>query len=338
MTIDWQKLGFTYIQTRCHIRYTWRDGAWDAGELHDDPTINLHIAATALHYGQACFEGLKAFAQKDGSIRVFRVAENARRMQASAARTLMEAPDADMFIDAVKRVVAANHDFVPPYGTGGSLYIRPLLIGSGPRIGVAPADEYTFIVLVLPVGNYYKGGLQPVSAMVVEGYDRAAPLGVGNAKVAGNYAADMIPNKVAKAAGCPINLYLDAKEHRYIDEFGTSNFLGITKDGRYVTPSSPSILASITNMTLMTLANDSGMPVEQRPIALEEVRDMSEVGACGTAVVVTPVNRIIRGDTVYEIGPAEGCGPVLQQLYNTVRGIQTGELPDRHDWLTTVPV
>ena len=337
MDIDWQNLGFTYMQTRSHIRYTWRNGAWDSGELHEDPTIKIHIAATALHYGQACFEGLKAFSLKDGSVAVFRMGDNARRMQASAARTLMQAPSEEIFSDAVLRVVAANRDYVPPYGSGGSLYIRPLLIGSGARIGVAPADEYTFIVLVTPVGNYYKKGLLPVSAMVVPGYDRAAPDGVGAAKVAGNYAADMVPNRIAREAGCPINLYLDSREHTYIDEFGTSNFIGITKDGRYVTPASSSILASITNQTLMTLAQDSGMPVEQRPVALGEVRDMAEVGACGTAVVITPVNRIVHGDTIYKIGPDDACGPVLNQLYNTVRGIQTGDLPDRHGWLRNVP-
>lgn len=338
MDLDWQKLGFTYRDTHCHIRYTWRDGKWDQGELHDEPYLKLHIAATALHYGQAAFEGLKAFALKDGSIGVFRVEENARRMRMTAERTLMAAPPEQLFIDAVMRVVAANRDFVPPYGTGGSLYIRPLLIGSGARIGVAPADEFTFIVLVVPVGDYYKGGLSPVTAMVVPGYDRAAPQGVGNVKVAGNYAADMIPNKLAKAAGCPINLYLDSREHRFIDEFGTSNFIGITRDGRYITPASSSILPSITNKTLMALAEASGMPVEQRPIEFAEVRQFAEVGACGTAVVITPVNRIVRGDEVVEIGTQDGSvGRVLQQLYNTVRGIQVGDLPDRHGWLRPLP-
>ncbi|NLB66448.1 MAG: branched-chain amino acid aminotransferase [Lentisphaerae bacterium] len=330
--IDWNSLGFAYMDTNCHIRYVWRDGAWDEGELVVSPYINLHIAATALHYGQAAFEGLKAFRRKDGKVSLFRPEENAKRMLVTAERTCMAPVPVDMFVDACRRVVKANLDYVPPYGTGGSLYVRPLLIGSGEQIGVAPAEEYTFIVLVTPVGPYYKGGLQAVKAIVLDGYDRAAPQGTGHIKIGGNYAAALYPHLLAKEKGYPVELYLDAKEHKWIDEFATSNFLAITKDGKYVTTKSSSILPSITNLTLQQLAKDAGIPVEIRPVAFDEIEDFAEVAACGTAVVVTPVNEIERGGKMYRTGPEIGCGPVLEQLYNSVQGIQYGELPDVHGW------
>lgn len=334
--IDWKTLGFKYMDTKCHVRYTWRDGAWDKGELIDSPYLPMHIAAACLHYGQAAFEGMKAFRCKDGRLRVFRPYENARRMAATARRTCMAEVPESMFLEAVSRVIKANEDYVPPYGTGGSLYVRPLLIGSGPQIGVAPAQEYTFLVLVVPVGPYYKGGLQPVKAMILDDYDRAAPLGVGNVKVAGNYAASLYAHEHAKHSGFPVELYLDAKEHRFVEEFATSNFIGITRDGRYVTPDSHSILPSVTNNTLKQIAADMGMRVEVRPVPFEELSGFAEIGACGTAVVVTPVCEIVRGSTVIKVGSPTGCGPVLQKLYETVQGIQYGELPDPHGWCVEV--
>ena len=336
MDIDWQSLGFSYMDTNCHICYKWQDGKWGAGEIRERPYIKLHIAATALHYGQAAFEGLKAFCCKDGKVRIFRADENAKRMEKTAKRILMPPIPASMFLEAVNRVVKENIEFVPPYGTGGALYIRPLLFGSGPQIGVQPSCEYVFLILVLPVGDYYKGGVDPVSAIIMGGYDRSAPDGVGHVKVAGNYAASLEPRTLAQEMGYPINLYLDAKEHRFIDEFGTSNFIGITKCGAYVTPDSGSILKSITNKTLMTLAGDKGIKVEERSVEFEEIQDFEEIGACGTAVVITPVNRIIRGDSVIEIGVKNGFGPVLGELYRTVRGLQVGDIPDNHDWMQEV--
>jgi len=298
----------------------------------EEPYLRLHIAATCVHYGQAAFEGLKAFRCKDGKVRMFRPVENARRMAVTARRTCMaEVPEA-LFMEAVSRVVRANEAYVPPYGTGGSLYIRPLLIGSGAQIGVAPGDEYTFIVMVIPVGPYYKGGLKPVRALVYDAYDRAAPLGVGHVKVGGNYGAGLYAHELAKKSGYPVELYLDAKEHRFIEEFATSNFIAITGDGRFVTPESPSILPSVTNKTLMQIARDMGMPVEVRPVPWEEVASFAEIGACGTAVVVTPVCEIRRGDTVIRVGSETACGPVLQKLYEAVQGVQYGELPDTHGW------
>lgn len=330
--IDWNSLGFAYMDTNCHIRYVWKNGQWSAGELVASPQMSIHIAATALHYGQSAFEGLKAFRRKDGKVSLFRPAENAKRMAVTARRTCMAEVPEELFVEACKRVVRANLDYVPPYGTGGSMYVRPLLFGSGAQIGVAAADEYTFLVLVTPVGPYYKGGLQAVKAIVLDQYDRAAPLGTGHVKVAGNYAVSLYPHLEAKAAGYPVELYLDAKEHKWIEEFATSNFLGITKDGKYVTAKSGSILPSITNLTLQQIARDNGIPVEVRPIAFEEVTEFAEVAACGTAVVVTPVSEIERAGTVYKTGPATGCGPVLEKLYKTVQGIQYGELPDTHGW------
>ena len=331
--IDWNALGFNYMETNCHIRYVWRNGAWSGGELVEEPYLRVHIAATALHYGQAAFEGLKAFTCRDGQVRLFRPVENARRLAGTARRLCMAPVPEEMFLDAIRRVIAVNREFVPPYGTGGSLYVRPLLFGSGKQIGVSPADEYVFLVLVTPVGAYYKGGLKPVRALVLDDYDRAAPLGVGHVKVAGNYAASLEPHNVTHDRGYAVELYLDAKEHSYVEEFGTSNFIGITKDGRYATPKSHSILPSVTNRSLQRIAQDAGIAVEVRPITFAELSDFAEIGACGTAVVITPVNEIVRGDETLRVGPADGCGPVLTRLYNEVTAIQYGERPDPYGWL-----
>ncbi len=335
--IDFKNLGFAYMDTDCHVRHTWKDGAWDAGELVAAPYLNTHIAATVFHYGQAVFEGLKAYRWKDGSVRLFRPLENARRINCSARRLRMAGIPEKLFLEAVCRVVRANIDFVPPYGSGGSMYIRPVLIGSGAQIGVNPAKEYTFIVLVVPVGAYYKGGLKPVSAVVLDDYDRAAPHGVGHIKAAGNYAASLEPHQLSHDMGYAVELYLDAKEHRFVEEFGTSNFIGISGDGKtFVTPKSTSILASVTNACLQQLARDMGLRVEIRPVSFDELERFSEVGACGTAVVITPVNEITRGNQVLRIGPADGCGPVLQELYRRMTAIQYGEAPDIHGWTVKV--
>ena len=336
--LDWENLGFSHRDTHCHIRYTFKDGQWDAGELVQEPYISVHIAATALHYGQAAFEGLKVFERRDGSLAAFRPEDNAQRMEDTAKRIFMAPVPKAMFVDAIKRVVKANADFVPPYGTGGALYVRPLLFGSGPRIGIQPSAEYTFIVLVLPVGDYYKGGLQPVRAVILDQYDRAAPQGVGNVKVAGNYAASLEPHQIAADMGFPVELYLDAREHRYVDEFGTSNFVAITHDNTFVTAKSKSVLPSITNRSLQTLARDMGMKVEIRPIEYDEIAQFAEVAACGTAVVITPVNEIVRGDETIRIGAETGCGPVFHKIYDQVRGIQQGEIEDTHNWMMPIPL
>ena len=332
MGMDWENLGFQFRETHCYIRYVWRDGTWDSGELVREPFLRMHIAATVLHYGQAVFEGLKAFRTRDGEVRLFRVRENARRLTAGSRRMCMAEVPEDLFIEAVQTVVRENLEFVPPYGTGGSLYVRPLLIGTGPQIGVNPADEYTFLVLVTPVGAYYKGGLTPVRAIVLDDYDRAAPQGVGHVKAAGNYAASLEPHRVSHDRGFPVELYLDAREHRYVEEFGTSNFIAISRDGAYVTPQSGSILPSITNNGLQQLARDLGLRVEIRPVLFEEIENFAEVAACGTAVVITPVHEIVRGEKVIRTGPRDGCGPTFEKLYKHYTAIQVGEAPDLYGW------
>ncbi|GHU37562.1 branched chain amino acid aminotransferase [Betaproteobacteria bacterium] len=330
--IDWNSLTFKYTDVRCHIRSVWRDGKWSTLELVEEPYLKMHIAATCLHYGQEAFEGLKAFRCKDGKVRIFRAQANGERMFNTARRACMAQVPVDLFEEAVRQAVKANEDFVPPYGTGGSMYIRPLLIGTGPQIGVAPADEYTFLVMVMPVGAYYKGGLKPVRALIVDDWDRAAPQGMGDVKVGGNYAASLFAHESAKHAGYPVELYLDAKTHSFVEEFATSNFIGIKKDGTYVTPDSRSVLPSVTNNTLKQIAADLGMKVEVRPVPYDELETFAEIAACGTAVVVTPVCEITRGNKVIKTGDPDGCGPTLQKLYDTVQGIQYGLLPDTHGW------
>ncbi len=334
--IDWENLGFRYMPTDCHVQHTWENGEWSQASLVEEPYMRVHVAATALHYGQAAFEGLKAFRCKDGKARLFRPDMNAARMAATARRLCMAEVPEQMFLEAVKKAVRANINWLPPYGTGGSMYVRPLLFGSGPTIGIRPSPEYTFVVMALPVGPYYQGGFEPVRAVVFDNYDRAAPLGVGHVKVAGNYAPGLEPHFKAAEQGFRVELYLDAKEHKYIDEFATSNFVGIKKDGTYVTPQSHSILPSVTNATLQQIAKDLGMKVEVRPIPFSELPEFAEVGACGTAVVVTPVNEIVRGTTTLRIGPSEGFGPVLRELYSRVTAIQYGEAPDPYGWTVEV--
>ena len=336
--IDWANLGFGFSEVNCHIRYVWKDGQWSEGELDQKPEITIHIGASCIHYGQECFEGMKAFRQKDGKVVVFRPEENAKRMINTAQRCVMPPVPVEMFVEAVEKVVRANEEFVPPYGTGGSLYLRPLLIGTGPQIGVAPAKEYTFMVMVMPVGAYYKGGLKPVRAVILDDWDRAAPNGMGDVKVGGNYAASLYAHEKAKRDGWPVELYLDAKTHSFVEEFSTSNFIGITKDGTYVTPDSMSVLPSITNMSLKQCAADLGWKVECRPVPYEEIKEFAEVAACGTAVVVTPVWEITRGNDVIVISDKDAVGEHLQKLYDTVQGIQYGVLEDVHGWCHEVKI
>ena len=334
--LDWPNLGFEYRPVNSFIEIDYKNGAWGAAKAISEEYVKIHIGATALHYGQACFEGLKAFHCLDGSVRIFRPKENAARIANSCNRVCMPPLPEKLFLEAVQMAVAANMDFVPPYGTGGALYIRPLLYGSGPRIGLQPADEYKFICMVMPVADYYKGGIKPVSATVIDNYDRAAPRGVGAAKVAGNYAADLLPNMEAKNKGYPIGLYLDAKTNTFIEEFSTSNFLAIDKNGAYITPKSDAILASITNKSLMELAASEGRDVQHRPVRMQELVDghFTEAAACGTAVVVPPVKNVLYKNVVHNIGSgAEEVGPVVQGLYASVRAIQVGEQDDTFGWM-----
>jgi branched-chain amino acid aminotransferase len=330
--IDWNKLGFEYIKTNCHVRSTYKNGKWGRLVTHKKDMITMNVAATCLHYGQACFEGLKAFRCKDGKVRIFRPKENLKRMNDTANYIHCPELPESMFIKAVKKAVVENIDFVPPYGTGGSMYLRPLLIGTGPKIGVSPGDQYDFIVLAIPVGAYYKGNIKPVDAIILDDYDRSAPHGTGHIKMGGNYAAGLHAHILAKKMGFPINLYLDSKTRQHVDEFGTSNFIGITKDGKYVTPDSRTILPSITNKSLIQIAKDMGITVERRPVTFHEIENFAEIGACGTAVVITPIGRIVYGDRIFEYDK-EKCGPVLKKLYEELTRIQYGEIPDRHGWM-----
>jgi branched-chain amino acid aminotransferase len=335
--MNWRDLGFQYLQTDSYLRADFTNSGWSALKVCTDPNMSIHIAAAALHYGQECFEGLKAFTRKDGSIALFRPMENARRMIHSAKRLVMEPVPEELFLDACKKVVSGNLDWMPPYGTGASLYLRPLLIGSSPRVGISPSDDYLFLVLAMPVGPYYKkNGFSPVAAMVQEKYDRAAPRGVGKVKTGGNYAAGLLGDLEAKKRGFTISLYLDSGTRTHIDEFGTSNFIAITKDNKYVTPESDSILTSVTNKSLQQLAEDFGLTVERREIKLAELADFTEVGSCGTAAVITPVCSITYNDRVYTFGRKNEAGPVLTRLYRELLAIQYGEIEDRHRWMVKV--
>ena len=330
--LDFANLPFAYQATDVNVRYTWRDGRWDEGVETDSDILPLHIGATCLHYGQAAFEGLKIYEANDGRVLCFRIEENAKRMQHSADTLLMQAPPVQLFREAVLRAVRANQRFIPPYGSGATLYVRPLLLGGDARIGVKPADEYIFLVLVTPVGPYFKQGFTPTKLCVDETLDRAAPHGVGSAKAAGNYAAGMRGTMRAKQAGYGEALYLDAKEHKYIDELGAANFFGVTKDKAYVTPDSPSVLRSITNLSLRTLAQDLGYRVEHRPVPAEELRDFVEAGACGTAAVITPIEAIRFRDEEITYLPDGNPGPHCTELYRALTGIQLGDREDEHGW------
>lgn len=336
--LDWKNLAFGYHDTDLNIRYTWKDGSWGQGILTRDVTIPMHMAATCLHYGQEAFEGLKVFEQKDGTPVVFRVEENAKRLVRSAEKIFMQPVPEEMFVEAVYRVVAANRKYIPPYGTGASLYVRPLLIGTGPEVGVKPASEYLFIVFVTPVGPYFKTGFKPVHLIVESEFDRAAPNGTGDIKVGGNYAAGLRASLRAKKAGYTEVLYLDAKEKRWLDESGPANFFGVTREGRYVTPQSPSILPSITNMSLVTLAGELGMKPERRPVDVEEIFGFVDAGCCGTAAVITPVGSITFGDRKAVYRTDDTPGPYCEKLYRKLTGIQYGDEPDAHGWIRKIPL
>ena len=335
--IDWANLSFGYRKTNYNVRCTYRDGKWGEIEVSDSEYINIHIAATALHYGQEIFEGMKAFRGKDGKIRIFRLEENGKRIRRSAEGILMEPIREDLFREMITKVVALNADFVPPYGSGASLYIRPLEIGTSARVGVKPADEYVFIILVTPVGPYFKEGFKPTNICIMREFDRVAPKGTGRWKVGGNYAASLQAGEKAHELGYSAVLYLDPREKKYIDECGPANFFAI-KDGKYITPESESILPSITNDSLKQLARDMGIEVECRHILLEELDDITEAAACGTAAVASPIAEIDDLDTgkKYVVSTNGEAGPITTALYNKLRAIQLGEEEDVHGWNTIV--
>ena len=335
--IDWGNIGFGYMKTDFNIRCTYSEGKWGELEVHESEFLSLHMAATSLHYGQESFEGLKAFRGKDGKIRVFRMKDNALRMQDSSDGTMMARVPVEIFEEAVLKAVKLNERFVPPYESGASLYIRPVLFGSGAQVGVKPSTEYMFIVFVTPVGPYFKGGFQTTPFVIMREYDRSAPLGMGKYKVGGNYAASLVAGQRAHDMGYSNIFYLDAREKKYIDECGAANFFGI-KNNTYITPKSTSILPSITNKSLMDLAVDLGLKVEQRAIPVEELATFEEAGACGTAAVISPIERIDDFDEQksYVFSHDGKPGPISEKLYHKLRGIQYGDEPDTHGWVTVL--
>lgn len=334
-TIDWSNLSFGYMKTDYNVRSEFKEGKWSTPKETTSETIDLHIASTCLHYGQEAFEGLKAFRGEDGRVRIFRMRDNALRMQSSCHGIMMEELPVEIFEETVIKAVKLNQRFVPPYGSGASLYIRPLLIGISPQVGVKPSAEYLFVVFVTPVGPYFKEGFKPTPVAIYRGFDRAAPLGTGTIKIGGNYAASLVAGDKAHKAGYSAVLFLDAKEKKYIDECGPANFFGI-KNNTYITPSSTSILPSITNKSLMQLAQDMGMKVEKRPILEEELLTFDEAGQVGTAAVISPILRVddIDENKSYQISKDGNAGPISTKLYNKLKAIQCGDEADIHNWVT----
>lgn len=337
LQLDWANLPFGYSKTDYNVRVYCKEGKWGKIETSSSEYISMHISATAIHYAQQAFEGMKAYRGKNGEIRVFRWEENAKRLQNSAKGIFMEPVPIDLFKEAVTTAVKMNEKYIPPYGTGAALYIRPLLFGSGPEIGVKPSKEYCLTVFVMPVGPYFKEGFNPVKIALVKDSDRAAPLGTGSIKVGGNYAASLRGVMRAHSEGFGSAMYLDAIEKRYIDEIGAANFFGI-KNNTYITPKSPSILPSITNKSLMILAEDLGMKVERRPVAIDELSSFEEVGACGTAAIIAPIGTIKDLETgeTFEFCKDGKAGEKSTQLYQTLLGIQYGDIEDKHNWIDII--
>ncbi len=331
--IDWKNLPFGYIKTDHNIRCYYKDGKWGELEITSKEHLDIHIAATCLHYGQQAFEGMKAFMGKDGKIRLFRWQENAKRMIRSAEGIHMAPVPEELFKKAVVKAVLTNKQFVPPHGTGAALYIRPLLLGTGAQVGVKPSAEYMFLVFVTPVGPYFKEGFNPVNIAIVRDSDRAAPLGTGHIKVGGNYAASLRGIITAVNAGCGSPMYLDAKEKRYIDEIGAANFFGI-KNNTYITPKSDSILPSITNDSVMAIAEDMGLKVERRPVPVDELESFDEAGACGTAAIIAPIGEVHDLETGKTIKFSKDgkAGPVSTSIYSRLIGIQFGDEKDKFGW------
>lgn len=338
--LDWGNLSFKYRKTNAIVVSYFKDGSWSPLSLSED--FNFHFSAFAgvFHYANACFEGLKAFRGIDGKIRIFRPDENAKRIQRSAKHLDMAAPSEEMFIQACQMCVKANLEFLPPYGYEASMYLRPVIIGCNPQIGIASSTEVVFAVMCVPVGTYSGAkSLSAGNAVISRNYDRAAPNGTGSYKIAANYATSLHPYNLAHKLGYRELLYLDPATKTKVDEFGSSNFIGI-KGNTYVTPLSDSVLPSITNKSLQVVAEDFGLKVEKRVIPVEEIAEFDEVNACGTAVVITPISSIqdkpsLESETVtktYYIGETNECGAISRKMYDRIRGIQDGKEEDIHNW------
>ncbi len=339
-TVEWSKLDFSYRYTPQRFYAYWKDGAWDTGQLVSSGKITIDEGATCLHYGQQIFEGMKAQHAKDGRILLFRPRENARRFRESAQRILMPEVPEELFMKGIKDTVRANAEYVPPYGTGASLYIRPLQIGVGENLGVQPAKEYMFVVFVSPVGPYFKAGFKPIKLKVEEYYDRAAPHGIGQAKAGGNYSASLLPLRNARAEGFNEVVYLDPIEHKYFEETGASNVYFILDKEVIATPKSSSILNSIVRRSLVTVAReDFGLTVEERPVSVAEIPQFVEAGACGTAAVVTPIGALGYRDQIYHFyADGKEPGPLTTRLYKHLTALQIGDLEDPRSWTEEVEI
>ena len=333
--IDWKALGFDYMKTDVNARYYYKDGKWSDMEITEDEYIKMHMSTTCLHYGLEAFEGLKAFRGVDGKVRIFRMDANARRMQSSARKLCLPVPTVEMFTKACYEVVKRNIEYVPPYESGASLYLRPLLIGSKVGLGVKASHEAMLIVFCSPVGPYFKGGMTTIKVVVDREQDRAAPRGTGDVKVGGNYAASLMSGEHGHELGYASIMYLDATEHKYIEECGAANFFGI-KNNTYITPKSNSVLPSITNKSLRQLAQDLGLKVEERHIPVDELPTFEECGACGTAAVISPIGSIYDMDTKQTYTYGDEVGKVSLQLYTLLQDIQYGRTEDKHNWCTIV--
>jgi branched-chain amino acid aminotransferase len=336
--IDWANLGFSYQQTRARYVSNYKDGAWDSGVITEDPTVLLNECACVFQYAQTIFEGLKAYTTVDGRIVTFRPDQNAIRFHDSAQRLEIPPFPTDRFVDAVLKTVEANADYVPPYGSGASLYIRPYMFGTDPVIGVKPATEYQFRVFATPVGPYFKGGVRPLILRVSD-FDRAAPHGSGHIKAGLNYAMSLYPIMSAHREGFDENMYLDSATHTKVEETGGANFIFITKDHKVVTPKSDSILPSITRRSLLHVAKEYlGLQVEEREVYLEEVPEFVECGLCGTAAVLSPVGRIVdHGKEINLPSGMNAMGEITRKLYDTLIGIQLGQIEAPKGWIYEVP-
>ena len=332
--IDWANIGFGYMPTGERFVANYKDGKWDEGAMTTDATITMSECAGVLQYAQTCFEGLKAYTTQDGKIVVFRPDLNAARMQDSCKRLEMPVLPENMFVDAVCKVVKANADYVPPYGSGATLYLRPYMFGIGPVIGVKPSAEYQFRLFATPVGPYFKGGAKPITIRVSD-FDRAAPHGTGHIKAGLNYAMSLHAIVDAHAQGYAENMYLDPATRTYVEETGGANFIFITKDGTFVTPKSDSILPSITRRSLMVVAEKYlHMPVEHRPVKFSEVPDFAECGLCGTAAVISPIGKVVdHGKEICFPSGMEEMGPYTKKLRETLTGIQMGEIEGPEGWV-----
>lgn len=335
--IDWENLGFSYIQTDKRFVANFKNGAWEEGQLTEDPNITMNECACVLQYAQTCFEGMKAYTTEDGRIVTFRPDLNAERMANSCKRLEMPVFPEDKFVDAIVETVRANAAYVPPFGSGATLYVRPYMFGSDSIIGVKPANEYQFRVFCTPVGPYFKGGAKPITIRVCD-YDRAAPHGTGHVKAGLNYAMSLHAIVDAHQKGFDENMYLDAATRTKVEETGGANFIFVTKDGKVVTPKSNSILPSITRRSIMTVATDYlGLEAEEREVYFDEVKDFAEAGLCGTAAVISPIGKINdHGKEICLPSGMEEMGPITKKLYDTLTGIQMGRIEAPEGWLKEI--